>query len=84
MSSLGAVDARIERWHRAGNRLIRRHIRDLPLDLQLATGFYPEVVQLPFGCERRDLLVPGMYAVVDIRVGCYTWEAASTTPCVPA
>lgn len=50
------------------NRLIRKRIANLPVDLQLTSGFYPQVVQLPFGCERRELLVPGMYGLVDSSV----------------
>ena len=42
-----------------------RRVAGLMQQLQLSTGYYPHMAKLPFGEQRRDLLVPGMYVISD-------------------
>jgi hypothetical protein len=44
---------------------LNQRVADLPQALRLSTGFYPHMAKLPFGEQRRDLLVPGMYVITD-------------------
>jgi hypothetical protein len=47
------------------SRLLERRLKNLSATLELSVGFYPQMARLPFGEQRRDLLVPGMYALTD-------------------
>lgn len=45
--------------------LLDQRLPGLPESLTLSMGYYPQVARLPFGEQRRDLLVPGMYVITD-------------------
>lgn len=44
--------------------VVQQHLGE-PAPLELTYGHYPEVSRLPFGCTRRELLVPGCYIITD-------------------
>jgi hypothetical protein len=46
-------------------RLLMQRLPGLPLSLMLSAGYYPQMARLPFGEQRRDLLVAGMYVITD-------------------
>lgn len=45
--------------------LLDQRLPGLPESLALSMGYYPQMARLPFGEQRRDLLVPGMYVITD-------------------
>lgn len=47
------------------SQLLDQRLPGLPEPLVLSMGYYPQVVRVPFGEHRRDLLVPGMYVITD-------------------
>ena len=47
------------------SQLLVQRMPDMPESLVLSVGYYPQVARLPFGEQRRDLLVPGMYVITD-------------------